>query len=330
MTNEVIRNISARPSKEAHAPVVLSVVIPLFNEAQIIPELWRRLHAELSSMNIGHEVLFVDDGSTDNTSDQLHTICQQHAQARLLRLSRNFGHQPALTAGIDKAQGQAVVLMDGDLQDIPEALPAFLETWQNGNEVVYAIRSSRRENVLMRLAFRGFYRLLGHVSRITLPLDAGIFCLLDRKVVDILKTMPERHRYFPGLRAYAGFRQTGIPVQRDFRYAGKPRVGFRGLFTLAMDALFSFSFLPLRLATLLGLTTATGAFLYFIVVLYYRLFTNEAISGWASTLGAILLFGGLQLTMLGIVGEYIGRIYEETKKRPFYIIAEEVNGPAPE
>jgi glycosyltransferase involved in cell wall biosynthesis len=303
----------------------LSVVIPMYNEEQTLPELWRRLESVLSETHLHYEVIFVDDGSTDGTTAAIRELCQIHPQVQLIRLSRNFGHQPALTAGMDMSRGKAVVLMDGDLQDAPEAIPAFLEARGKGAEVAYAVRTKRRENPLMRLAFKSFYRLLGQVARISLPLDAGIFCLLDRRVVNVLKSMPEHNRYFPGLRAYTGFRQIGIPVQREGRYAGKPRVGIRGLFKLALDALFSFSFLPLRLATFTGLLVALGAFCYLVIVLYWKLFTIKAISGWASTLGAILLFGGLQLTMLGIVGEYIGRIYEETKKRPYYIIAETFN-----
>lgn len=310
-------------------PMVLSVVIPIFNETQTIPELWRRLQAVLVQLKCRHEVIFVDDGSTDETPHAIQQLCHAHPAVRYLRLSRNFGHQPALTAGLDHAQGQAVILMDGDLQDAPESIPTFMKAWQQGAEVVYAVRSSRKESAIMQLAFRCFYRLLGQAARIEIPLDAGIFGLLDHRVVNILKGMPERHRYFPGLRAYAGFRQVGIPVQREGRYAGKPRVGIAGLFALAMDALFSFSFLPLRLATLMGLTIAFGSFCYLLIVLYYRLFTTQAMTGWASMLGAVLFLGGIQLVVLGLVGEYIGRIYEESKRRPYYIIADESTPSSP-
>lgn len=303
----------------------IMVIIPVYNERVILEELWRRLSETLSNTSYDWRVLFVDDGSTDGTTDWLKEMAKSESRIRVLVLSRNFGHQGALTAGLDHAEGDAVILMDGDLQDRPEAVPEFLAAWEKGSQVVYAVRKTRAESVAMRILFNLFYACLRFLSGIRQPLNAGIFGLLDRRVLDVIRSMPEHNRYFPGLRAFAGFKQTGVPVDRDPRFAGRPRVGFRGLFKLAFDAIFSFSYIPLRLATVFGLCVALGAFVYLAIVFYHRFITHEAIQGWASILGAVLLLGGLQLVMMGIVGEYIGRIYEESKKRPQYIVERQYN-----
>lgn len=264
-------------------------------------------------------VLFVNDGSSDGTEEALDTLAEAHTNVAVLHLSRNFGHQAALTAGIENADADAVVLMDGDLQDTPETIPLFVKEWEKGAEVAYAIRTSRQEGVLSRFAFKAFYRMLGKLSGIALPTDAGIFSLLDRKVLKVIQSMPEHNRYFPGMRAFAGFRQVGVPAERGARFADKPRVGFKGLVKLACDAVFSFSYVPLRLMTWSGLCIALAAFAYLVWVLSQKFVTHAAISGWTSILGAVLLLGGIQIVMLGVVGEYIARIYEETKKRPPYV-----------
>jgi dolichol-phosphate mannosyltransferase len=305
--------------------VDLSVVIPLYNEEAVLPELHRRLTAALDALEVSSEVLFVNDGSMDTTADRLDALAAEDPRVRVVHLSRNFGHQPALTAGIDHARGRAVVLMDGDLQDRPEAIGAFVAAWREGHEVVYAVRTSRQEALPMRAAFRLFYKVIQKLSGIRQPLDAGIFGLLDRQVVRVLQAMPERNRYFPGLRAYAGFRQTGIPVDRDARYSKDTRVGLLGLLKLAGDGIFSFSLVPIRLITLSGVVVALVSFGYVARVLYKKLVSGEAIIGWASTLTAILMLGGIQLITLGLLGEYIGRIYEEVKKRPYYIVGRKVN-----
>jgi dolichol-phosphate mannosyltransferase len=279
----------------------------------------------LGGVDLEAEVIFVDDGSSDGSAALVKGLCLEDPRVRQLRLSRNFGHQSALTAGIDHASGEAVVLMDADLQDRPEALPAFIAAWREGAEVVYALRVRRKEGPLQRTAFRAFYVLLSRLSGIPQPQDAGIFCLLDRQVVDVLKGMPEHNRYFPGLRAYAGFRQRGIEVERDPRFSGRPRVGVLGLAKLALDGIVSFSYVPIRLVTAMGFLIALAAFSVMCDVLYKKLVSHEAILGWASTLTAILFLGGTQLITLGLVGEYIGRIYEEVKKRPYYIVRERQN-----
>ena len=303
----------------------ISVVVPLFNEAAILDELWSRLSAVLDGLAMEAEVIFVDDGSSDETPTLLKALCEKDKRVRRIKLSRNFGHQCALTAGIDHTSGDAVVLMDGDLQDKPEAIHDFVRKWKEGFEVVYAIRATRQESAIMRMGFKSFYGLLTRMSGISQPVDAGIFCLIDRRVVDLLKSMPERNRYFPGLRAYAGFSQTGIAVDRDPRFAGTPRVGLVGLVKLALDGIISFSYVPIRLVTFTGLAVATMAFGYVGVIMYKKFISHVAIPGWSSQLTAILFLGGLQLITLGIVGEYIGRIYEEVKQRPYYIVAEKQN-----
>lgn len=303
----------------------LSIVIPVFNEEENIPELWRRLEEELPRLGATTEVIFVDDRSTDGTLALLMRLAGADRRVKVLALSRNFGHQRALTAGLDRASGKAVMLMDGDLQDDPAALVRFVETWRQGFEVVYAIREKRKESFLKRASFTLFYRLQATVSGIAVPMDAGIFSLLDRKVVEQLRLMPERNRYIAGLRAYAGFRQTGVKVERGPRYRGRPRVRVRDLFRLAFDGIFGFSTLPLKLATWLGLTCAATSFVIGTVGLYYKLVLDRPFLQWAYGLTTTFFLGGVQLLALGIIGEYIGRIYEEVKQRPYYIVDREIN-----
>jgi dolichol-phosphate mannosyltransferase len=306
-------------------PPTLSVVIPIHNEEPTLPELWRRLRETLAGLDVPAEILFVDDGSTDRSSALIEEIGKADRRVKEIRLSRCFGHQSALTAGIDHATGAAIVLMDGDLQDRPEAIPSLLSEWRAGAEVIYAHRVKRKEGPLKRAAFWAFYAIVSRLSGVPQPPGAGIFGLLDRKVVDVLKTMPEHNRYFPGLRAYAGFRQKGIDVERDARYAGEPRVSPLGLLKLALDGIISFSYVPIRLVTVAGVFVAAAAGFFMCVVLYKKLVSHEAILGWASTLVAILFLGATQLITLGIVGEYIGRIYEEVKARPYYIVRDRTN-----
>ena len=303
----------------------IQIIIPIFNEEKNLPELWQRLSAACVPLNYSWRILFVNDGSQDASEVILAGLASGHAQVQVLQLSRNFGHQAALKAGLDHASADAVILMDGDLQDSPEAVPLFLAEWERGTDVVYAIRTKRKEGFLSRMAFKFFYRALGFFSGISQPADAGIFSLLDRRVLQVVNGMPEHNRYFPGLRAFAGFKQAGIVVEREARFADVPRVGFKGLLKLGFDAIFSFSYVPLRILTFLGVFVATSAFLYLFWVLLQKFLTHRAIFGWTSILGAILLLGGIQLIMLGIVGEYVARIYEETKARPAYVVAKMLN-----
>ena len=297
-----------------------SIVIPVFNESAIIPELWRQLNIVINRLDGGCEVIFVDDGSYDNSYKLLSELQRNSTVIKILRLSRNFGHQPALTAGLENTSGKAVILMDGDLQDSPQAIFRFIDKWQAGYDVVYAIREKRKELWLKRLAFVSFYRLLNFLSGRQLPLDAGIFSLMDRQVVEALCQMPERNRYLSGLRAYAGFKQTGIMVERGSRYQGQPKVSAIKLFKLAFDGIFSFSIIPLRIATIFGFVSAIVAFLLGLTGLYFKLVLGKTFLSWAYGLTTTFFMGGIQLIFLGIIGEYIGRIYDEVKQRPYYLV----------
>ncbi len=303
-----------------HLPVIdYSVVIPVYNEAPTLPELCRRLAAVISSTRDAWEVVFVNDGSADNSLDILLDLRTKYPLIRVVDLSRNFGHQPALTAGLDHASGRAVILMDADLQDPPEALPRFIEHWRKGYQVVYALRIKRKEGLLLRWAFSGFYRIQTRISRVKTPLNAGIFSLIDRAVINALQHMPEHHRYLAGLRAYAGFRQTGIEVERGARSDGEPKVGFRGLVRLALDAIFAFSTFPLRLVLFSGILVSSFSFVLAAAGVYYRFVLRQPLFDWAFGLSTTFFFGGIQLISIGIIGEYIGRIYDEVKHRPYYI-----------
>lgn len=303
----------------------LSIVVPIKDEIDILPELTRRLTAVIDDELPDTEVVFVDDGSDDGSARWIADANAGDARIKLVRLSRNFGHQAAVTAGLAHARGRAVVLMDGDLQDPPEIIPTLVAKWREGNEIVHTVKISRRESLPRRIAFRAFYRMIRSLSsEADLPLQAGLFSLLDRRVVDELNLMPERNRYLAGLRSWVGFRQTAVEYERDARYAGTPRVSVIRLFRLAFDGIFSFSNLPLRLATLLGLFVSSAAFLLMATILYLRLFTDRAILGWASLMTSVLFLGGVILVTIGIIGEYTGRIYDEVKRRPLYVVAERV------
>jgi len=310
----------------------LSVVVPIKDEIDTLPELTRRLSDVLTGELSDSEIVFVDDGSTDGSARWIADRHGDDPRVKLVRLSRNFGHQAAVTAGLAHTSGRAVVLMDGDLQDPPELIPALIEKWREGNEIVHTVKIRRRESWPRRIAFRVFYRMIRSVSETDLPLQAGLFSLLDRRVVDELERMPERNRYLAGLRAWVGFRQTALEYERDARWSGTPRVSVARLFRLAFDGIFSFSNLPLRLATMLGLIVSLAAFLLMATILYLRLFTDRAILGWASLMTSTLFLGGVILVTIGIIGEYTGRIYDEVKRRPLYVVAERVGlaGDAPE
>jgi dolichol-phosphate mannosyltransferase len=301
-----------------------SVVIPIFNEQETIAELWHRLVRVFASINDDWEVIFVNDGSTDASRPMLTELSQNHQNVKVLNLSRNFGHQPAITAGIDHAEGDAVILMDGDLQDDPEAILTFIERWKQGYDVVYALRIKRKEHWLKRLAFKIFYSLQTTLSDINLPRDAGIFSLLDRRVIQALRQMPERNKYLSGLRAYTGFQQIGVFVERGPRYHGQPRVSIRKLFKLAFDGIFSFSTLPLRFVTYLGILISIAALALAIIGLVVKFSFGLKFFDWPFGLTSIFFLGGVQLLSLGIIGEYIGRIYDEVKQRPYYIVADAI------
>jgi glycosyltransferase involved in cell wall biosynthesis len=300
----------------------LSVVIPVFNEQETLPTLYERLTAVLAEVGLSYEVILVDDGSTDRSLDLLRQLHAQDPRVKFVRLARNFGHQAALTAGLAHAGGQAAIVMDADLQDPPELLPELVARWQEGFDVVYAIRRHRKEPLSKRLAYALFYRLLARVASLRMPLDAGDFCLLDRQVVDQLNALPERNRFLRGLRSWVGFRQTGVEYDRQVRYAGRTKYDFWKLLRLAVDGLVSFSYLPLRIASSIGMLVSLGSLLAGTYYLIMRLSGHREPSGFAAIVISVLFLGGVQLITIGIMGEYVGRIFDEVKNRPVYIAHE--------
>ncbi len=305
----------------------ISIVVPCFNEEDVLPELFRRLTAAAETWSCDWEVICIDDGSHDRTWSLLSAQHRNDPRWRAISFARNFGHQTAVSAGIFHAQGDAVIVIDADLQDPPEELCRFIDTWKSGFDVVYAIREKRKEGWAKRLCYWLFYRLMSRISSFEIPLDSGDFCILDRKVVEILKQMPEHNRFVRGLRAWSGFRQTGLAYERHSRAAGAPKYSFYKLFKLALDGIFSFSTLPLALVSHLGFWISSLSLLGIIFTFAQRIFKSsfEAIGigpvpGFATIVISILFLGGVQLISLGIIGEYIGRIYEEVKRRPQWII----------
>ncbi|MDP2208991.1 MAG: glycosyltransferase family 2 protein [Bacteroidota bacterium] len=301
-----------------------SIIIPIFNEQETIPELYRRLKVVIDKLDKPVEVILVDDGSRDQSLKLLKEIHQKDARIKLLSFSRNFGHQVAISAGLDHASGEAVIIMDSDLQDPPELIPKMIDRWEEGNHVVYTVKRSRKENIFKKFAFHSFYKLMLFFSSIPIPIEAGNFSLIDQRVVKVIKEMPERNRYISGMRAWAGFKQTMIEFDRDARFAGKPQMTFVRLFNFALDGIFSFSKTPLRFSIFIGSIIALLSFCGTIYVVYAKLFTDKATPGWASPVVSILFIGGIILLMLGIIGEYIGRIYDEVKMRPLYIIRDKI------
>lgn len=299
----------------------ISVVIPIFNEIEVLPELHRRLTSLLSGLQEEYEIVYVDDGSTDSSLPYLISLYNSDGlHIRVIGFSRNFGHQTSISAGLQHATGDAVIVMDGDLQDPPEVLPAFIKKWREGYEVVYGIRTRRKENILKRAAYYLFYQLLHKISYLSIPIDSGDFSIIDRKVVNVLKEMPERNRFVRGLRTWIGFRQIGIPYERDTRFAGKPKYTFAKLFKLAYDGLITFSYYPLRLSTKLGFLFSGLAMLSAGLIVFLKATSGFIPQGWASTIVVILFISALQFFILGIFGEYLGRIFEEVKARPQFVV----------
>ena len=302
----------------------LSIIIPVFDEEKSLPELRRRLAAALDAASVDYEVIAVNDGSRDGSMALLRRFHEEDSRWKVVELSRNFGHGSACTAGLEHAQGQAVVFLDADLQDPPEIIQEFVKRWRAGADVVYGRRTKRKESVVRQMVVRLFYRVMDLVSDVSMPVEAGMFSLLDRRVADRLRDLPERHRYIPGMRSWLGFRQESFPYERDQRAASMPTQTYAKLFGLATDAIFSFSIVPLRIATLMGVALSAGALAVGVRILYLKLFTDTPIIGWTSIMLAILLLGGMTLITLGIMGEYIGRIYDEVKRRPKFILRENV------
>jgi polyisoprenyl-phosphate glycosyltransferase len=307
--------------------IELSVVVPLYNEDLVIGELYSRLTRVLESGGLEYEIIMVNDGSRDATLQKARAICTADGRVKLISFSRNFGHQIAITAGIDKAAGDAVVLIDADLQDPPEVILEMVAKWRQGYQVVYGVRRERKgESRFKTLTAAMFYRFLRVMTSVSIPLDAGDFRLMDRKVVDQLKTMRERARFVRGMVSWVGFTQGEVEYVRDRRYAGTTKYPFRKMLTFAVDGMLSFSQLPLKLASAFGFLSASLSFVFMLYGLAIRVYYPEqAVPGWASIFVAILFLGGVQLICIGILGEYLGRIHEEIKGRPIYICDEEIN-----
>jgi len=306
----------------------ISVIVPCFNEEAVLPALFQRLGAVAATWNTDYEIICVDDGSHDRTWEILKAQNTKDPHWRALSFARNFGHQTAVSAGLHFANGDAVVIIDADLQDPPEEIARLLEKWREGFEVVFATRKKRKDPLLKTILAWGFYRVLSKLTPLPMARDAGDFCLLDRKVVEVMKALPERNRYLRGLRTWCGFRQTSVEFDRHERAAGVAQYTFRKSFRLAMDGMFSFSSVPLRLATWLGLGVSAACFIGVMFTLLEKIFAEQFAKigftpgphGVTTMVISILFLGGVQLICLGILGEYIGRIYEEVKGRPLWIL----------
>lgn len=311
----------AHPVPPATRPPRVSVAIPLYNEELVVPELLRQVNAALDGLPGGpHEIVLVDDGSSDRTLAMLHAATTTDPRLVIVALSRNFGHQAALSAALDYVSGDVVVVMDGDLQDAPDALATFLQYYAQGYDVVYAKRTSRKEAWYLRLSYFLFYRLVLRLSSIALPVDAGDFGLMSRRVVDQLRRTPERHRYLRGLRTWVGFRQIGVAVERAERYAGDSKYSPLKLLRLAFDGIFAFSTVPLRAAAVTGLIAMSLASLFSVYAIYVRVVLNRSPVGFTATILVVTFLAGVNLFFLGVIGEYVGRVYEEVKARPLYVV----------
>jgi dolichol-phosphate mannosyltransferase len=315
----------------------ISVIVPCFNEEAVLPELFARLGAASAAWNADCEIICVDDGSRDRTWEILKAQHAKDPRWRCLCFARNFGHQAAVSAGLHFATGDAAVILDADLQDPPEEISRLLEKWREGFEVVFATRKNRRDPFAKKILAWGFYRLLEKMTPLPMARDAGDFCLLDRRVIAVMNSLPERSRYLRGLRTWCGFRQTSVEFDRAGRAAGVPQYTFKKSFKLAMDGLFSFSAAPLRLATYLGLWVSAFAFLGAVFTLCQKLFAAQFAriglapgAGFPTIVISILFLGGVQLICLGILGEYVGRIYEEVKSRPLWVLRDSAGIVSPE
>ncbi len=305
---------------------MISVVAPVFNEHGTLEELHRRLTATLAELG-PYEIVLVDDGSIDGSWERLLELAARDRHLRLLRLSRNFGHQAALSAGLDAARGEAIVLMDADLQDPPEVIPQLVAKWREGFDVVYAVRSDREGEPRLRLASISlFYGLLHRITATSIPQNAGDFRLLSRRAADAIAAMPERARFLRGMTSWIGYRQTGVPYRREARYAGESKYPTRKLVRLAFDGITSFSTAPIKLVTAIGFALVVFCVGVLAWTLYVRFFTDNPPQGWTSVIAVVLLLGGVQLLSLGVIGQYVARIFDETKQRPLYFVEEVVEG----
>ncbi len=324
----------AGPARRLSHETLVSVVVPCFDEEAVLRLLHQRLQRVLSGLGTDYEVIVVDDGSRDGSWEILEEIHRSDARWKALRFGRNFGHQTAIRAGLQSCRGDVTVILDADLQDPPEVVAEFLKKWLEGYDVIYGVRRRRKEGVLKRAAYFVFYRMLSRLSETDVPLDAGDFCAMDRRVVELVQRMPERRPFMRGLRSWVGFRQLAHPYDRDPRAAGRPKYGATSLIALAVDGLLSSSTLPLRFASYFGALMSAVAFVGIVLVLAIRLLPGvferigvEAIPGTTTLVICILLMGGVQLLSLGIMGEYLGRVYENVKGRPSWTVRESLGVP---
>lgn len=324
--------VEALPTTRTHdrsarllARPVYSIVAPVYNEEVLLPEFYRRVVAAMEALGEPFELVLVNDGSRDRCYEIMRQLNEQDPRVKAINFSRNFGHQLAITAGIDYAAGQAVIVIDSDLQDPPEVIPRMIEEWKQGNQVVFAVRTEREgETAFKKATASFFYRLIRKITSVDIPVDTGDFRLMDRKVVDALKQMREQKRFMRGLSVWVGFKQTGVGYKRDARKAGETKYPLRKMLKFAMDGITAFSYLPLQLATYFGFAIAMLSVIGIVAVIILRLMTGNELAGQATTLVTVLFLGGVQLICLGIIGEYLGRIYDEVKRRPLYIVADEL------
>lgn len=298
----------------------------MYNEEEVIEVAYRRLKAVLDTLGESYEMILVDDGSRDRTSSIVRELCKIDRTVKLVEFSRNFGHQIAVTAGMDHASGRAVVLIDADLQDPPELIKDMVARWREGYDVVFGKRIERKgESWFKKMTASMFYRLLRSMTSVNIPVDTGDFRLMDRKVCDALTAMRERSRFIRGMVSWAGFKQTSVDYVRDERFAGETKYPLRKMIRLSLDAMTSFSTRPLKIASILGFVLSAIGFIYLFIVLYQRFFTDTTTQGWTSLIAISLLFHGITLSLLGVLGEYIGRTYEEAKRRPLYLVSDALN-----
>lgn len=298
----------------------LSIVVPVLNEQENLSELYARLVRSLESAEPDFEIIFVDDGSRDRSLEILTRLAHDNARVAVISFARNFGHQAAISAGLDQARGNAVIVMDADLQDPPEVLAQFIAKWREGYDVVYAIRSHRKEGWFKRTSYAAFYRLLQRVANINIPLDAGDFCIMDRRVVELLNDMPERNRFVRGIRSWIGLNQVGLTYERAARHAGETKYSYGRLITLALDGLVSFSYVPLRVISIVGIVISILSILLALIYTAQKVFWGLSPPGFPTTIVAIFFLAGIQLITIGVIGEYVGRIFEEVKRRPMYVV----------
>ncbi|QWU16868.1 dolichol-phosphate mannosyltransferase [Paenibacillus sophorae] len=302
-----------------------SVIVPMYNEEEVISHTYKRLKEVMDRSGDAYELIFVNDGSRDRSADMIREIADRDGHVKLIDFSRNFGHQVAITAGMDYARGEAVVVIDADLQDPPEVILELIAKWKQGYEVVYAKRLKRHgETLFKKITAKLFYRLLSSMTSVDIPTDTGDFRLIDRKVCNVLRELKEKNRYVRGLVSWVGFRQTMVEYVREERFAGETKYPLKKMIRFALDGITSFSHKPLKIASYLGFLLSFSSFVFLFFVLMQKWFTSRTVPGWASIVGVNLLFNGIVLMILGVIGEYIGRIYDESKDRPLYIVREAV------